>query len=109
MPGPGAIFIGKMAEALPVTLLVFALAYADSKKRHGLTNSMRRVVVLFGYAFVISGLVYAIGYEAIATSFGMLQAPEMRGWFDIPAQFVLAAIASTFVIKSIGRAKTRLT
>jgi len=109
MSGSGAIFIGKMAEALPVTLLVFAFSYADSKKRYGLRNSKGRVMILFGYAFVITGLVYAIGYETIATGFGMLPAPGMQGWFDIPARFVLAAIASVVVIKSIGRTKTTLT
>jgi FtsH-binding integral membrane protein len=109
MPGAGAIFLGKMLETLLPMLLVFAIAYRGAKKKNALNNSKLRVFVLFGYAFLISGLAYAISYEAIATSFGLFPEPEMRGYFDIPAQFVLvlAALASLLVIRFIGQSKTK--
>ena len=103
MPGSGAIFIGRMLEALPVTLLVFAVAYTTAKKKHGISNSKLRVASLFAYAFIMSGLVFAAFYDAITTGFGMTVDAGIRGTFEIPAQFLLAAIASLLVIYSIGR------
>jgi hypothetical protein len=101
--GSGAVFVGRMFEAFPVTLLVFVVAYAAAKKKRGLSNSTPRVVSLFGYTFVISGLVYAAFYDAIATGFGATADPPMQGTLDIPAQFILALLASLLVITGIGR------
>ena len=92
-----------MLEALPVTLVVFAVAYATAKKRRGLSNSTLRVVSLFVYTFVISGLVYAVSYNAIATGFGAITDPAIQDTIEIPAQFILAVIASLLVITGIGR------
>lgn len=103
MPGPGAIFVGKMLETLPVTLVVFAVAYATAKKKRGFSNSALRVVSLFVYTFVISGLVYAVFYDAISTGFGVIADPAMQDTFEVPAQFILALIASLLVIIGIGR------
>lgn len=48
MLGPGAIFIGRMAETLPVTLLVFAVVYTSTKKKRGLLSSILRGIGLAG-------------------------------------------------------------
>ena len=105
MPGPGAVFVGRMLEALPVTLVVFAVAYATAKKKRGLSNSTLRVVSLFVYTFVISGLIYAVFYGAIATGFGVIADPAMQDTFEIPAQLILALIASLLVIAGFGRSR----
>ena len=92
-----------MLGALPVTLVVFAVVYAAAKKKRGLSNSTPRVVILFVYTFVISGLVYAVFYDAIATGFGAITDPAMQDTIEIPAQFILALIASLLVMTGIGR------
>jgi uncharacterized membrane protein len=103
MSGPGAIFIGKMLEALPATLIVFAVAYSTAKKKKGLTNSAARVAGLLLWTFVVTGVVFAIFYDAINTGFGMTAESGMQGWFEIPAQFFLAALVSVLVINTIGK------
>lgn len=103
MPGSGAIFIGKMFEALPVTLIVFAVAYSTAKKKQGLVNSAGRVAGLMLCTFVVSGLVFATFYDAITSGFGVTAESGTQGVFEVPAQFVLAALASLLVIHTIGR------
>lgn len=103
MPGSAAVFIGRMGETLPVTLLVFSIAYGAAKKKWGLSNSMPRVVSLFCYAFVLSGLAFAVLHDAIATGFGTITDGEMQDTFEIPAEFGLALCASLLVIATIGR------
>jgi uncharacterized membrane protein len=103
MPGSGAIFIGKMFEALPVTLIVFAVAYSTAKKKKGLTNSAARVAGLLLWTFVVTGVVFAVFYDTIKTGFGMTAESGMQGIFEIPAQFFLAALVSVLVINIIGK------
>jgi uncharacterized membrane protein len=103
MPGSGAIFIGKMFEALPVTLIVFAVAYSTAKKKKGLKNSAARVGGLLLWTFVVTGVAFAIFYDAINTGFGMAAESGMQGIFEVPAQFLLAALASVLVINAIGK------
>ncbi len=103
MPGPGAIFIGKMFEALPVTLIVFAVAYSTAKKKKGLTNSAARVAGLLLWTFVVTGAVFAIFYDSINTGLGMTAEPGMQGMFSIPVQFFLAGLVSVLVINTIGK------
>jgi nucleoside recognition membrane protein YjiH len=103
MPGAGAIFIGKMAEALPVTLIVFAVAYSAAKKKKGLKNSAARVSGLALCTFMITGCVFSFFYDAINTGAGMAAEPGMQGIFELPAQSFIAAMASLLVIGTIGK------
>jgi uncharacterized membrane protein len=93
-----------MFEALPVTLIVFAVVYSTAKKKKGLTNSAARVAGLLLWTFVVTGAVFAIFYDAINTGFGMAAESGMQGIFEVPAQFLLAALASVLVINTIGKA-----
>ena len=107
MPGAGAIFIGRMFEALPVTLLVFAVAYVTARKRQGIINSTMRVVSRFLYTFTIAGIIFAIFYDSIVTGFGMTADSGIQGIFEVPAQFILALMASPLVINGIGRSRQK--
>jgi hypothetical protein len=97
-----------MFEALPVTLIVFAVAYSTAKKKKMLTNSAARVAGLLLWTFVVTGVVFAIFYDAIITGFGMTAESGMQGIFEVPAQFFLAALASLLVINTIGKPPQKL-
>lgn len=57
--GPGAIFVGMMAEVLVPMLLLFPLSYYGMAKRHGQRYGWKRVVSAFAVSLVGGGLVYA--------------------------------------------------
>lgn len=103
MAGSGAIFVGKMFEALPVTLLVFAVAYTTTKKKWAISIPKSRAVALFFCTFMVTGLMYGIFYDGINSGFGTTVDPGLKGIFTIPAQFCLAAIVSLVVIHGLGR------
>ena len=105
MSGPGAVFVGRMFEALPITLLVFVVAYATIKTKRGLSNAPPRIVSLFGYTFALTGLAYGSLHDAIATGFGSTPDPITQGMLEIPAQLVFASITSLLVITAIGHSR----
>ena len=103
MAGDGAIFIGKMGEALPMTLLGFAVVYLTVKRKWKLTISKLRVFSLFAYTFLLTGLVYGILYDSIEAGFGLTTDAGLKGTFSIPAQLVLSAAASFVIIVALCR------
>ena len=105
MSGPGTVFFGRIFEALPVTLLVFVAVYATVKTKRGFSNSMPRIVSLFGYTLALTGLAYGSLHDAIATGFGTRPDPTTQDMLEIPAQFVFASITSLLVITAVGHSR----
>lgn len=100
--GPVAVFIGKMSEVLIPLLIVFAGIYPTARKKLNLANSKARVLALFCYAWGLSGIAYAVLYTPISSGFGTLPT-EHLGMFNFIGTLVLSAIATQFVISTVGK------
>lgn len=57
--GPGAMFVGMMAEVLIPVLLLFPLSYYVMLKRRGRSYGLKRLSAAFFAALLGGGLVYA--------------------------------------------------
>jgi hypothetical protein len=103
--GPGAIFVGNMAGALLVTMIVFGIVYSI-RKRYAIRTTRGSILRGLGLLFcasVISGLICAAFHGVLTTGLGMIADSETRNDVGVLALVPPAWFASELVLRTIGR------